>query len=286
MKISYGLVIIGFALFSIGFSINDAYGAGFIKFDGVDGESLDKDHKGWSDMLSISETYATDSGSLSVKGGYAVSDEMVIVKHLDKSTPKLQEAIATGKVFPKVSIDLCSNRGTDCSIKYELSNVMIIGYSIGGSVDELPVEEISINFEEINRNSESISKTKVDTTSDESEKEMKEEGDMTEPDAMIKPKPRVPEWVQSTARFWIDKDVSDREFTDALGYLVKEKIIDVKVEPQLGETEEPTDEEPQVPAWISRSTEWWINGDVPEDQFLEGIKWMIEHRIIRGLYSN
>ena len=110
MKILYGLVIIGFALFSIGFSINDAYGAGFIKFDGVDGESVDKDHKGWSDLLSISETYATASGSVSAKGGYAVSDEMVIVKQLDKSSPKIAEAIATGKVFPTVSIALCSNQ--------------------------------------------------------------------------------------------------------------------------------------------------------------------------------
>ena len=282
MRISYGLVIIGFALFSIGFSINDAYGAGFIKFDGVDGESVDKDHKGWSDLLSISETHVTTSGSLSVKGG-TVSDEMVIVKQLDKSSPKIAEAIATGKVFPTVSIVLCSNQNTECLISYELSNVMIIGYSISGSADELPVEEISLYFEKINRNPQSESKTEDDRPSDESEKEMKEEEDMMVEDDMIKPKPRVPEWVQSTARFWIDKDVSDREFTDAIGFLVKERIIDVKVEPQLTETEEPTDEEPQVPAWISQSTEWWINGDVPEDQFLEGIKWMIEHRIIRGL---
>ena len=69
MRISYGVVIIGFALFSIGFSINDVYGAGFIKFDGVDGESVDKDHKGWSDLLSISETSATTSGSLSSTAG-------------------------------------------------------------------------------------------------------------------------------------------------------------------------------------------------------------------------
>ena len=38
MRILYSLVIVGFALVSIGFSINDAYGAGFIKFDGIDGE--------------------------------------------------------------------------------------------------------------------------------------------------------------------------------------------------------------------------------------------------------
>ena len=270
MRISYSLVIIGFALASIGFTINDAYGASYIKCDGVDGESVDKDHKGWSDLLSISETHATTSGSVSAKGG-SVSDEMLIVKHLDKSSPKIAESVATGKVFPTVSIAICSNQNTDCLISYELSNVMVIGYSISGSANELPFEEISLNFEKIIRSPSSDTETKDDTTKDES---------------IMKPKPRVPEWVQSTAKFWIDKDVSDREFTDALGFLVKEKIIDVEVKPALTETEETEDEEPQIPAWISQTTDWWISGEVPEDQFLEGIRWMIEHRVIRGLDSN
>jgi type VI secretion system Hcp family effector len=271
MRNSYSLVIIGFALVSIGFSIDDAFGTGFIKFDGVDGESVDKDHKGWSDLLSMSEVYETTSGSLSVRGG-TISDEFLIVKLLDKSSPKLSEAIAKGQVFPKVSIDLCTNQKSYCTLSYELKNVMITSYSISGSSDELPVEEILLDYEELIRNS--ISETE------------EERHEPALEDDLMEPKPRVPLWVQSTAKFWIDKDVSDREFTDALGFLVKEKIIDVEVEPVLTETEEPSDEEPQVPAWISQTTDWWINGEVPEDQFLEGIKWMIENRIIRGLEGN
>ena len=96
-------------------------------------------------------------------------------------------------------------------------------------------------------------------------------------------KPKVPAWVQTTAQFWVDENVSDREFTDALGFLVKEKIIEVEVEPQLAEIDQPDSDEPQVPAWIATTTEWWINGEVPEDQFLEGIKWMIKNKIITGV---
>ena len=98
MRISYRLVIIGFALSSIGFSINDVYGAGFIKFEGIDGESADKDHKGWSDLLSLNEVHEATSGSLSVRGG-TIADVFVIEKTLDKSSPKLSEAIAKGQVF-------------------------------------------------------------------------------------------------------------------------------------------------------------------------------------------
>lgn len=35
--------------------------AGYIKFDGVDGESADKDHKRWSDLLSFGQTIYTPS---------------------------------------------------------------------------------------------------------------------------------------------------------------------------------------------------------------------------------
>lgn len=93
-------------------------------------------------------------------------------------------------------------------------------------------------------------------------------------------KPRVPEWVQTTAKFWVDGKVSDMEFTSGLGYLVKQNIIQVDVEPESGE-EVLSGEESEVPAWIAQTTEWWINGEVPEDQFLEGIKWMIKNKIIR-----
>ena len=30
-------------------------GAAFVKYDGIDGEATDKDHKGWSDLLSFSQ---------------------------------------------------------------------------------------------------------------------------------------------------------------------------------------------------------------------------------------
>jgi hypothetical protein len=145
---------------------------------------------------------------------------------------------------------------------------MVTSYSISGDGDNRPTEEISLNFEKMVQSLTSDQQTREDRTIDET---------------IMESKPKVPEWVQTTAQFWVDRNVSDREFTDALGFLVKEKIIDVEVEPQLAETGPLTDIDPQVPAWIATTTEWWINGEVPEDQFLEGIKWMIKNKIIRGV---
>lgn len=255
MNTFYFLLIFGFLLIGSGFAISDAYGAGYIKFDGIDGESTDKDHKDWIDLLSFSQGTEIQKDSATARDSYDVSD-VLVVKELDKSSPKLAESIAMGKVFPKVEIHLDS--GQETFYIYELSNVMITSYSIGGTGNDVPTEEFSLNYEKI---------TFVETSTEPVKETM---------DA------KVPGWIETTAQFWIDEDVSDREFTDALGFLVKEKIIDVQVEPNLVDPDETT-EEPKVPDWVESTTEWWINGDVSEDQFLEGIKWMIQNGIITGI---
>jgi type VI secretion system secreted protein Hcp len=281
MRTTYILFIFGLILIGTGFAINDAYGAVFIKFDGIDGESTDKDHKGWIDLLSLSENPSTASESTTARTrGETTLGDVVVVKELDKSSPKLAESILMGKVFPKVEIHLTSSAGT-IYYAYELTNVMITSYSISGDADQIPMEEFSLNFEKL----VGKSTTDTQTTDDRTLEELKEKPtpEAVLDDTVMEVAPKVPVWVQTTAQFWVDKNVSDREFTDALGFLVKEKIIEVDVEPQLTEQDQLVDEEPRVPEWIATTTEWWINGEVPEDQFLEGIKWMIKNNIITGI---
>jgi hypothetical protein len=50
---------------------------------------------------------------------------------------------------------------------------------------------------------------------------------------------------------------------------------------ESGPSEEPV--EPEVSSWIKESTKWWVEGQVPEDQFLESIKWLFKNNIIRGV---
>lgn len=126
----------------------DAEAAVFLKFDGVNGEATDKDHKDWINLLSFEQSISRDSSSSTARArGAAVFGDFVITKTLDKSSPKLAEAIATGQVFPKVDIQLAAGSGVYLS--YELKNVMITSYSIGGDADDRPTEQISLNFGEI-----------------------------------------------------------------------------------------------------------------------------------------
>jgi len=259
-----------FILSSSIFLAAEVEGAIYMKIEGLDGESIEDNHKNWIDILSLSDS----SNSKPVSGEGDFPKEIILVKELDKSSPKLAESLLQGKSIPKVWLDLCPREKSTCFNTFELINVVFTSYSINGSSDQVPIEEFSLNFESSRRASPPESQTPKDTTITNTQE--------NSTDTQILSHTRVPGWVQTTAQFWVDKNVSDREFTDALGFLVKEKIIDVDVEDQItDQREEPG--EPKVPSWISETTKWWIDGQVPEDQFLEGIKWMIKNKIIQGL---
>ncbi len=129
--------------------------AAFVKFDGVDGEAMDKDHDKWIEVESVSARMDLAPASVAGAGG-AVSradlahDTFILTKWVDKSSPKLAEAACNGKVFPKVEIDMAASYGGSRAtyLKYELQNVRITSYSVGGATGstDRPMEEIALNF--------------------------------------------------------------------------------------------------------------------------------------------
>ncbi len=126
----------------------------FIKFDGVDGEAQDRDHKDWINLLSFSQgQFIPQTGAAGSARSRAVCvfDDIVLTKELDKSSPKLAEAVCKGQVFPKVIIHLTSaSLEGQVYYAYELKNVLVTSYRITGSTaDDRPMEEFSLNFEEI-----------------------------------------------------------------------------------------------------------------------------------------
>lgn len=128
----------------------------FIKFDGIDGECNDKDHKNWSDLLSLSwglhKAGAGATGQTRRRGVVTVED-VVVTKEVDKSSPKLAEAVCSGKVFPKVELhDTASYGETRATfLKYELKNVLVSSHNLSaaGGGDAVPTETVSLNFEEV-----------------------------------------------------------------------------------------------------------------------------------------
>ena len=141
--------------------------AAYIKFDGVDGEAQDKDHKGWSDIASFSQGLYQPGGAATGatrRRGDVIMDDIAVSKELDKASPKISEAVCKGKVFPKVEIQLTASytdAGRVTYYAYELKNVLVTSYNIGGSgqSEDVPMEDFSLNFEEIK-----VTYTEVDNT--------------------------------------------------------------------------------------------------------------------------
>jgi len=136
--------------------------AAYIKIDGIDGEATDKDHQGWIEIESISSRMDLSPRSIAAtpaseadgsrRRGSVVLEDVTITKSPDKASPQILEAVCKGKVIPKVDVYLSASDGGSRAtyLKYELKNVMVTSYSVhtsGGS--DVPVEEFSLNFEEI-----------------------------------------------------------------------------------------------------------------------------------------
>ncbi len=131
--------------------------AAYIKFEGVDGEAKDKDHKGWSDLGSfqqgISQPGRGATGPTRRRGD-VILDDIVCTKELDKASPKLAEAICKGRVFPTCDIHVTASitdAGRVTYYAYKLTNVVVTSYDISGSgqSEDVPMESFSLNFEEI-----------------------------------------------------------------------------------------------------------------------------------------
>jgi type VI secretion system secreted protein Hcp len=124
----------------------------FLKIDGIEGESQDGKHKGEIDLESWSWG-ATQSGTSAGGGGGGAGkvsmQDFHFVMKVNKATPKLIEACATGKPAGKATLT-CRKAGGEQGefLKYTFSDAIISSYQTGGSggSDITPTEQISFNY--------------------------------------------------------------------------------------------------------------------------------------------
>ena len=125
----------------------------FANFGDIKGESTDKGHKDWVQVLQYDHSIAAilqNSAGSNVRGQVEHS-EFSIVKLVDAATPKLYEAACKGTHLPEVVIELW-RAGGDKPVKYmefKLKEVLISGViSSGDSKDaqQFPTETIKMTF--------------------------------------------------------------------------------------------------------------------------------------------
>ena len=126
----------------------------FLKIDGIEGESADSKHKNEIQLESWSWG-STQQGSFSHSGGggagkVAMQDFNFVMK-VNKSSPKLFDACATGSHIPKAVL-VCRKAGKEQQefLTVVFKDILVSSYQTGGSAnDVIPVDQISLNFADI-----------------------------------------------------------------------------------------------------------------------------------------
>ncbi len=151
-KTLFALLAVG-VLFGGILTIGDAYGAVFAKYDGVDGESKDRDHDKWIDVLSVDWGSVHRESAKKNRPAVNVVDSMVITMDFEKASVSLLKASSQGTVIPKLEIEQTANYGGARAtyLKYELKNVLVTSFDVNasGNDESPPTVVIGNNFEEI-----------------------------------------------------------------------------------------------------------------------------------------
>jgi type VI secretion system secreted protein Hcp len=106
----------------------------YIKIQGIDGESDNRDHEKWSDLLSFSwgTSHSADASKAAGSGGAekAVPGDITITKAVDRASPKLADFKAKGTTIPSMTVDTPRTDGKQGREITTLKNVKIISATV------------------------------------------------------------------------------------------------------------------------------------------------------------
>lgn len=127
----------------------------FLKLDGIDGETKQDGHKDEIELESWSFG-ETNKGTFSASGGGGAGkvsmQDFHFVMQMNKASPKLFEACATGRHIPKANLT-CRKAGETQQefLKIKFTDLLVSSYQTGGSgsSDVVPMDQISLNFAKI-----------------------------------------------------------------------------------------------------------------------------------------
>lgn len=129
----------------------------YLKIGDIQGESTDRDHMDWIMIESMSSAIhrSLPSGAKDQQRsrGETTLADVEVMRKLDKSSVKLQEACAAGKYFPEVEIHFCTTVGgkQETFLIYKLKDVIVTSYSLQANAasEPEPTELVTFNFAEV-----------------------------------------------------------------------------------------------------------------------------------------
>lgn len=124
----------------------------YMNITGVPGESMEKGHVGWIDIASFDHGLEAAAPSTSGAGGGAlrpVVQNFTVTKSLDKASPKLAQAVATGAFLQQVQFHVVRSTpaGTRLAYAYTLHDAVVARCHLSAATGgQAPTEEVSFIF--------------------------------------------------------------------------------------------------------------------------------------------
>ncbi|HTB49368.1 MAG TPA: type VI secretion system tube protein Hcp [Solirubrobacteraceae bacterium] len=128
-------------------------GSTFLKLDGIAGGATEKDHKNEIPIggFSVSAQGAIGSASSGAGAGKVSVQSFSITKSLDKSSPLLFQAAATGQHFKEAVLSFAHKLGgkEQTYLKFDFQNVLISSVQDGNSGGGTPQEQVTFSFQKV-----------------------------------------------------------------------------------------------------------------------------------------
>ena len=91
----------------------------------------------------------------------------------------------------------------------------------------------------------------------------------------------IPPWIKNNAGWWANDKIDDFTFAQGIGFLIKNKIIQINDLPTTPDGEIAIENDISIPSWIKNNAGWWANDNISDSDFLYGIKFLVETNIIQ-----
>ncbi|CAH0300547.1 type VI secretion system tube protein Hcp [Roseomonas sp. CECT 9278] len=127
----------------------------YMNYDGIPGELTAAGHEKWIELHSFSwgegRGLIGGQGASTRESGTVSIADVTVTKSMDKSSPKLFIAGATGTLDKTVKIDFVRTAKGEEQVyaQYTLTGTGVAGYSISGGGSDRPTESLSLNFDKI-----------------------------------------------------------------------------------------------------------------------------------------
>ncbi len=88
---------------------------------------------------------------------------------------------------------------------------------------------------------------------------------------------KIPDWVRKYAKWFSEGLIGESDFTNSIEYMIKQGTIEIQdLKPKSSIATQRN-----VPEWFKINAKWWSQGQISDTDFVKGIQYLVEQRIIR-----